>query len=1288
MQIQSIDLSRAQSSESDGHVSDTAVLHLGFLGTRHTALVSADEKGMAFSHLASRGMGVVARAVHTTRILGRYPAAPSASVRPRKSSSVLAFSPLPLGNATCSTDGMGLVAMLTPYLLVIVSTTPVAQTQYKTARPKEPEAHGAMSGALAWFPAMRISNNVSEKSKTQSNAKLAYSWSNGLIIVDLIDALATRDEKSKPAELQFRPSKQWKAEEGIVAIQWLGRHVLAVLTITQRLVILEEVSLRVADSSDLIQKHIFHVDLFSQQLNPLAESLDGEDSSMHGAVADAFYMSFRAYKGRLFLLGFNEISIGTLSNWADRLLALMEQGNFVGAIQLATSYYDGDGDKLTVGLPDEDSQRHALVQDKLVEMMSASLKYAFGKNKEARTSRILDIQLEELAAACIRACIAMEDMDFLFDEAYTWYLEGQALGIFLEILEPHILERDIVVLPPSVIKDLISNFCARGFDGRLEEILCHLDPQTMDIDQITRLCKSHGLYDALFYVWNQALGDFTTLLTDLLEIEDTHIDGASKGDKSMAKDASKIFPYLSYILTGRVYPTGEEMPEDNAIKAKVDVYQLLFSGRSNSQLDIKLNGTTINSSFSNLRKILDLDAPSFLSTLNEAFEDSFLNGLSDQGAHVNGATRTEDQQSGLLINRQYVVSILLEVMVPPNYGREDIVYLDMFIARNLAKFSQFILLPGSVLHRVLEELCNFSSHDIADDCQLSVEYLLSIYQPPDPTSLVQLFSDARFYRVLKFIYKAEKQYAQLLRVCFEDIDNPEALFECIGDCLRSNSGLNEKQKSDVRRVITDHALELTEAGLIKAASAMERYAPDLHGVLLDELSNDDHAQFLYLHEILDADSANRDSQFPNIRFVEQYVRLLCDYDPHHVNDYIEKLQAGDLRLEAVMPALENSGVIDAAVVLMAREGKLREAIDRLTQHLRTLEAALVGLLDGANESPDVANTQETSEDLVESVQKYARVGVWLCQGQSKQKALSESAQKSRTRRRKVSKTEDLAMDELLWLDLIDAVVQVTKHSTDVLEVGSAGTMSDTSQTSTLKSLDTAKLIRSLRTIVQETFTALLITTSTPHTGDTHDADVSFLLILRAFLNRASLSSPSLSNLRAVLSAIFSAYSYEESLLALANQLLDKDLFVHVAEATALRKKGWRPLGQVCEGCSRRVWGPGAGGDLWDAWARKQQKDLESAIEEDSSARLPNPSSGKSASNGKGKAVESRDMLVSGSMTLAKEPTTTREESKLGPVIIFACRHVFHRSCLEEMQRAENARPHDSGKAEYSCPLED
>ena len=1284
---------RNRTPNTDGHVLDVAILHVGFLGLRHTALASADDMGMAFSHLATRGMGAVSRSVKTTRILGRYPERNVNGIRPRKPSSVLSFSPLPLGNAEHGADSMGLVAMLTPYLLVVVSTTPIAQTQYKTPRPKEVAAHGAMTAALAWFPSVKLKTKDTVTTESSSRVKLVYCWSNILTVLEVVEAESSSSGgKEEPPGLQFRSRSRWKAEEAIVGVQWLSRSVLAVLTITQQLVIVEDNSMIVTDSSDLIQRHIYHTDLFSSQLNQLVDQLeDEENAAMHGVVADAFYMSFRAYKGRLFLLGFNEISLGTLSNWADRLLALMEEGSYIGAIQLATSYFNGEANKIAVGLPEDDTLRHELVQEKLSEMISASLKYAFGTDNGAKERRLDQHQIKELASTCTRACVSMGDTDFLFEDVYTWYQGEDDRSVFLDAVEPYIVEDEISVIPPIVLKDLVGHYTTRGFNARLEEIICHLDSRTMDLDQITTLCKRNQLYDALLYVWNQALHDYTTIMADLMDIaktnSDSRIDRNVFTKESQVASASKLFPYLSYILTGRVYPTGTDMPRDSAILAKAEIYHFFFSGNSSGsspqdQRKTSFSHVGAKASFPNLQEALDIDAPSFLSMLNEAFEDSFLNGPQDRMTEEIPGQLTEEQKFGLSVNRQWIVSILLEVMTAPNYKSDDTIYLNMFIARNLPKFPQFILLPGHILHRVLVGLCQYPSDDLADDCQLSVEYLLSIYQPPDLATLIPLISQARFFRVLKSIFKAEKQYADLLKTCFDDYQNPEAIFECIGDCLRPSAKLGEKQINDVRAVILDHASDLVAADVTKAASTIEQYASDLHSILLASISGDDSARFQYLQTVLEPSepkSPINQSTASQRTFVELYVRLLCHYDPSHVSKYVEQLDTGDIRLDEVLPAIDNSGIVDAAVVLLAREGKVKEGLGRLIHHLQKLESALLGLLDGAQDIPDAANSVEAGQDLIKSVQKYARVGVWLCQEQTK--AVQQSRlDLSRTKTTK-SLHDTLSPDENFWLDLIDAVVAVTKNVTEVLQGHE-----QLEEPSDSNAFDPTKMIVDLRTVVQETFTALLATTSAPRTSEARRTDVSFLKILRAFLSRASLLSPSLSNLRAVLGAIFSAYSYEESLLSLTNRLLDKDLFVHVTEADRLRRRGWRPLGQVCEGCGKRVWGPGAGGHIWDAWQRSNE-DRKPAPDKKIGDRVHQllPRDG----NGKGKAV-TKDNEASGGMQI-REPangsSNERWEDESGPVVIFSCRHMFHRSCLEEVQSPGNdGQTKGVAGAGLFCPL--
>ncbi|KAJ3563225.1 hypothetical protein NPX13_g8276 [Xylaria arbuscula] len=1333
LHIPPLDASQLQHRTTDGHMPNVAVTHLGFLGIRHTALVSADDRGMAFSHLATRGTGSLGRTVKTVRILGRYPETPAPTGKSLKPSTVLAFSPLPLGNVERATDSMGLTAMLTPYLLVIVSTTPIAQTQHKSARPKDVAPHSAMSGCLAWFPAVKLKVPDPATGSTMSKAKLVYCWSNVLTVLD-VDEIPS-DNKDKLPTLKFKARSRWKCEEAIVAVQWLSRSVLTVLTISQRLIILEDRSMRMTEAFDLIHKYIYHVDLFSTQLHALVEQLDEDDTSMHGVVADAFHMSLKTYKGRLFLLGFNDISYGALSNWADRLIALMKNGDYVGAIQLATSYYTGDANKLTIGLPEDAASRYQMVQDKLMELMSASLKHVFGQRQKNK-SLVDDQHLHELAETCFVACKEVGDIEFLFDEVYEWFEEGGVEGIFLEVLEPYILEKTIRTVPPTVVKAMVTHFVSQGWESRLEEMICHMETVTLDIDQITLLCKQHGLYDALIYVWNQALNDYITPLIDLLTLLKPLIQGDENGfngdlmeNEIFSVQSLKIFPYLSYTLTGRIYPTGEAIDEELAFKAKAELYWFLFSGNtiewpkgSNKDFLTRPAGSQ-EPPFPYLRMILKLDAPSFLSALNEAFEDPFLND--SQEKQLNGGTGKdlpEEQVFGMTVDRQYIVSILLEIMNPDDFAPEDTIYLDMFIARNLPKFQQYLIIPGSTLDRIIGGLCNYPGVDLADDAQLSTEYLLSVYQPPDLMPMIPLFEKAGFYRILKRIYRNEQRYGLLVQTYFEDPDDQDGIFGCLVDCFRPQASLTKRQIQDVRDVIKQHSTELVELDPEKAAQTLHRYAPELHHFVVDSLSDNSELQYAYLKALLEPESEEIKQSESNLgrEFIELFVQLMCRYNSSHVSDYVGSVQATNLRLDRLLPTMEDTGVIDAAVILMAREGQIQDAMSRLTKHLFTLESTLQGLLSGATEDQEEIDVQGVAEELLTALQKYTHVGIWLCRGQMKTSQRADALQ----RKPSSPAPSDLTPNEKLWLNMIDATVQITRRLSGLVSPSDQGIDSPGDHISQV--LDTDKLVALLRSLVQHTFTALLTATSAQGVPEVSNrlvtssgGSLTFLRILRAFLTQAAATSPNLADLRAVLASIFSAYAYEQSILQLSNRLLEQQLFVNVKQAVELRQRGWRPKGSTCEACGRRIWGPGVSGNVFEAWEEKQavetarRKERKAIVAASHSSMTRGKGKAESppqqetySGKGKGKSVDTaaqpdlreesttQDEVSSGDRGtgLNGNAVNSKKNEPLGPLVVLSCRHIYHQRCLDALQAQNKDKQRrtvdDFGREqEYICPID-
>ncbi|KAF2772098.1 hypothetical protein EJ03DRAFT_387882 [Teratosphaeria nubilosa] len=1188
-----------QAQHPDGHILGQAIMHLGFLGTRHTALVSADAGGMAFSHLATRGLGPVTRTVKTTRLLGRYPSTDPAAQANRKPSSVLAFSPLPLGNVEQATDSMGLTALLTPYLLVIVSTTPVAHTQHKSSRPKEVQPHGTLSGCLAWFPAVKLKHPSEGAQSGNSDTKLVYCWSNILTVLDV--KVKEAEDPAKPPTLDFRPRSRWRADEAIVAVQWLGRSVLAVLTVSQRLLIVEDGSLQVTDSVDLLRRHIYHQDLFSQQLRAIVEHTDSEDPSLHGVVADAFYMSFKAYKGRTFLLGFNDLTVGTPSNWADRLMALMENGDHISAIRLATDYFAGGANNVTIGLPDDDDARHEMVRERIIAMISASLNYTFAQRDHEQQSR-----LQELTDVCFDACISTQETKYLFSTVFQLFEDAEEEDVFDKTLESYVLDGDIKALPPEVVKSVVAYFIGENQAARLEELLCRLEPLSFDLDEITMLCRQHQLYDALIYVWTQGIGDFVTPLIDLLGLIKMLQEGPEDEDwtnNPFYESAVKIFPYLAYAFTGRRYPSGDIIDEPESARIKADLYEYLFAGTPTAwpHGSKTVFRTTSNvqeePAFPYLVMLLEFDASSFMSMLNEAFEDSFLNEAEEEsgvnGAQVNGT----NSGTGHKMTRQHIISIMLDVMHQHGFDYEQVVYLDMFIARSRPKYPGQIVLSGALLDRVLRQLCQPPSEALRDDCQLSVEYLLSAYRPPDVSGLTEALKQARFYRVLKYVYRTERLFTELLELYFEDAEDKDGIFDAIAFCLRPSTPVSPKQKEAVKRTVMNHIREIASFSVTATARTLAVYSRDILHSAVDAL-DDSYQQFQFLRCLIEPTLMSGDTATPSssplpaedqAQFSEQYVQLMCQHDPTHVADYVNVLPSSNLRLGRVLPAMEDAGVVDAAVVLLARDGLARDAMDRLVEHLQSLRQALVGLVHAASDGPDPSASQEAAEDLVEDIQKYTKVGIWLCQGQS---ATVQRQPRPRTNFAWDVKEDDLDLDEYLWLNLLDTVVQITKDASSavqradeqLVEAGHAQASFDS-------------VVSSLRGIVQTAFTSVLSATAAApqqasQTTTKHkipNQNTTFLRILRAFLTRATATyAPSLSDLRAVLAEIFSAYTFEQSVLTLANDLLGSDVFAEIEQCDRLRHKGWRPRSQVCEICKRRAFGQGVGERVWDEFVVKEQ----------------------------------------------------------------------------------------------------
>lgn len=251
------------SGKEEGHLVGSRIVSIGFIAGRHTAIVSADDSGLAFYH--SLGKVLFVDATDTLRILGKYPdedpreptngpPVPGLSIihhpfrrrRMRKANTILSMSPLPLGPSPHSTDAYQLIALLTPAKLVVVGLKPTPKTWYRAHREiNDDHAHKSrMKGVLAWFPSVSSGSFVQpSKPATGKNRTsqpegmlpmLVYGWGSVLNLLRISESKALQDVKNpktgkvskvEVGRVVIQEAGKWTVGGDVLALQWLNVNV-------------------------------------------------------------------------------------------------------------------------------------------------------------------------------------------------------------------------------------------------------------------------------------------------------------------------------------------------------------------------------------------------------------------------------------------------------------------------------------------------------------------------------------------------------------------------------------------------------------------------------------------------------------------------------------------------------------------------------------------------------------------------------------------------------------------------------------------------------------------------------------------------------------------------------------------------------------------------------------------------------------------------------------------------------------------------------------------------------
>ncbi|KAJ3103757.1 Vacuolar protein sorting-associated protein 8 [Phlyctochytrium planicorne] len=1145
----------------DGHVRGVAITHISFING-NTEVIAADKEGSVFYHSISKVLMI--KSSISVRLQGQ----PHQS----KSAAIFSVSALPHSQSSHFTDSRGLMAITSPYRLIVLCTKPVPAIIYKM--PWFSEKNSSTSevvaiSCLAWLPSFKPTDG---NAITVSDPILAVSSGKRLQILRL-QGRGT-DPKQSKLEVDFVVEGEWSASTNIVGLQWVNSQFIGVLVNSEDLILVDSFSFRATETCDIKSKRLVSHDYYSKSVEGL-----GLQSEM------AYHQSFRSFKGRLFFLtckGLANIEVASPLSWVDRLTALVRTGSFEEAIRMALGYYRGDSEFAATGLPLEDSAREKIVGDYISGLIQTYSSMALS-SYEGDDKVVDEDALTSLSELCIEVCVSIRREDILFAEIYDKFAEVEMENIFLENLEPFILEDRVTMLDnPVVLSNMITLYQQRSWLARLEQVILHLDPFSLDIHGVLGICKEYGLMSALIYVYNRAVQDFVTPVIELLKLIETVVKGTDVslvGTIPLESRCYTLFIYLAYALTGKAFPIGS-LSKKESLRAKTDIYNFLFS-EEHVQWPPELSRAEKvvigEEPLPYIRTLLQYDAPEFLKVLALAFDDLSLDGeiRKRDGWSADGKVRFADQYAEF--NRQTIITALVNASEHPEITRnqQTIVELHLFLAKMFIKHRKSITLTDESLDTIVEILISAGSETGRNDRQTAIINILEIFSPTN----IDIASDAfivrcesmRLWRVCEYLHRRSGKFSEVLRCYLLDDSRKFESFHCLRELL-TNDVLTYAQTWEVKETFLKSIAEFITLDSRDAAQVILDLLPGDINIVIEKLQGEPQTLFRFFAGFLDDGKDPRrghgntsgeiDHQqkktFPQ-RFYQRYIELMCQYHPGNVAAYLaalsESLESDPYPIEKILQLCLEKDIAVAALWLYERMGDFSGALDLIIKLLDAIFAKVVQEVDhvlAADMDDDTASKQTSVKSQVTQIRTFFESAMGLIK-------------KSNGKIPKEDRTS-------LWLRLLDVVLRFQTEAsanTDAGKPASSTLHAPKSPLDAKQFLAPSREPSPSRGLPLNVWLAHSIKAVKERLISELVGQVNASAVLGRILQTTG-SQATFGSQKDTIFCMLESHSYEQDLLGAVTRTQGEDVFSLFARARKLRLKPFRPSKGQCLVCRRAL----------------------------------------------------------------------------------------------------------------------
>eukprot|EP00698_Gefionella_okellyi_P019588 TRINITY_DN6022_c0_g1_i1.p1 TRINITY_DN6022_c0_g1~~TRINITY_DN6022_c0_g1_i1.p1 ORF type:complete len:1522 (-),score=360.42 TRINITY_DN6022_c0_g1_i1:629-5194(-) len=994
-------------------------------------------------------------------------------------------------------DNENFVVLATDKRVFIISLLPSANVRVRL--PKPDTAGEEKLPYVAWRGS---TVRTTDERRDVSDPMLAVCWDRQLMFMRL---RRIQSADGSGSDIDCTLVSEMTIDTSACGVQWMSEEVVMVLTDHDQLCVIDVVSTSILDLVDIRQTRLVYHSKFLEK---------------------SFHQSLAVASSILYMLGFDQLCMARILSWTERIAVLREAGKPLDALALALDFYEGRA-KAVVGLPRQLPALRAATSNRIAELLVEYMRDAMDRVPQSTglpAGQLLPAahkHYEQVGAVCVEYCVSISRTDLLFGDIFAKFCDIGQSGLFLELLEPFLLNDKLDVLDNGVLMAMVLHYCGKRQQKRVEQCLLHLDVRKMQPEQIVALCRKYQLPAALVYAYNGA-GDFVTPLQDML------VALQRSRPEERAELGGRLLQYLSDVQAGKQFPKRKrDLPAEDLARIKRSVYSHL------------LQRTRETGPCVNLDLLMQFDTRQTLALLQSAFEDS------------NIPDEPPMQRQNVF---DYLVSSVLfgdRTSLAATFSSEQQYDLYAFAAYFVARGT--VRVSTEFLDRILQRLAVAAASEQSVGTQWQ-QTLLQLLQSPTMSEsaskldgVLALAERNKLYTVCDYIYRKKRDFRRVLESYLRDPERQRDIFAAIEGLVQDQT-LSPHEQDVVRSATIGHLKDLIQ--IDSAATSrmiLEQFVTD-HARVIEELAPLPHMQFMYLRPIMEASIQKQQSVIAvedtndaaaqrraemraeisqSQDMQELYVKLLCEYKRDRVAPFL--MTHENYRLEPTLRLCQENEIRDAVAYLLERTG---DFVGAMTLTLQDLVHKVVALEKAFAADPRSADDSQFSGDelpdmpALKDVQEVLGAGTALCQRNSQQLEVQES--------------------QLLWFRLLDTLADVHRKY-------QAQLASSAKQPVSVVRLERV-LQRLLRTILSDMMGYLPLPSIIAKVVRDHRMD-------------------QFGEFRSIIMGMLDTYRYERSLLLSAKRLIENDTFRSARSLSSKRARAITPKTSVCGQCNYSLANP-------------------------------------------------------------------------------------------------------------------